>query len=107
MAKGSIVKFYKISGQLWFTAPSPIHGMGNFAIADIPENTNLGIALIKKSNTGNDDDDYQRFDLCAYMNHSDHPNIKYIKKDEEYYFVSIKDIVKNEELTIDYGEFDF
>jgi SET domain-containing protein len=53
------------------------------------------------------DKDYTRLDLCRYMNHSDNPNVYYLKRGKVYYFYTLKSIIKDEELTINYHLFDF
>jgi len=110
--------------------PSPLHGIGVFAIRDIPKGTrNLfsqGVgewikltiaeveALPKHSrdlveNHCLFDEDYyyvpdygfKLVDLVIYLNHSDTPNIISINEGE--FFEAIRDITAGEELLLDYG----
>jgi len=109
--------------------PSPLHGIGVFAIRDIPKGTrNLfsqGVgewikltiaeveALPKHSrdlveNHCLFDEDYyyvpdygfKLVDLVIYLNHSDTPNIISINEGE--FFEAIRDITAGEELLLDY-----
>jgi SET domain-containing protein len=110
--------------------PSPLHGIGVFAIRDIPKGTrNLfsqGVgewikltiaeveALPKHSrdlveNHCLFDEDYyyvpdygfKLVDLVVYLNHSDTPNVISINEGE--YFEATRDIAAGEELLLDYG----
>ena len=82
----------------------------NFALVNIKKNRILGEALIQTKNTGNPDIDYKEYPLCAFTNHSDNPNLT-LKKENDihdiYYFIANRDIKQNEELSINYKEFDF
>ena len=86
---------------------SKIQGFGNFALQDIEKNTNLGIGLKQINNSGNSDNDFIRYNLCKYTNHSDEPNIFYRKDNNYYYFYTKRKLIKGEELFIDYNAFDF
>jgi RimJ/RimL family protein N-acetyltransferase len=79
----------------------------NFALVNIKKNRILGEALIQTKNTGNPDIDYKRYPLCTFTNPSDNPNLTLKIENNIYYFIANKNIKKNEELTIDYREFDF
>ena len=110
--------------------PSPIHGIGVFAITDIPKGTKNIFTKesgewIKVQRAEIDalpahsknlvethclfDDDYyylpdygfKKLDIVIFINHSDHPNI--ISVNDGVYFESIRDIPCGEELLIDYG----
>jgi SET domain-containing protein len=110
--------------------PSPLHGIGVFAIRDIPKGTrdlfSQGVgewikltiaeveALPKHSrdlveNHCLFDEDYyyvpdygfKLVDLVIYLNHSDTPNIISINEGE--FFEAIRDITAGEELLLDYG----
>jgi SET domain-containing protein len=110
--------------------PSPIHGIGVFAIRDIPKGTKnifskeLG-EWIKVQRAEVDvlpahaknlvethclfDDDYyflpdygfKKLDIVIFLNHSDSPNI--ISVNDGIYFETIQEIKCGEELLIDYG----
>lgn len=110
--------------------PSPLHGIGVFAIRDIPKGTRdlfsqgvgewikLTIAEVEalpkhsrdlvENHCLFDEDHYyvpdygfKLVDLVVYLNHSDTPNV--ISIDEGEYFEAIKDIAAGEELLVDYG----
>jgi len=110
--------------------PSPLHGIGVFAIRDIPKGTrdlfSQGVgewikltiaeveALPKHSrdlveNHCLFDEDYyyvpdygfKLVDLVVYLNHSDTPNVISINEGE--YFEATRDIAAGEELLLDYG----
>jgi SET domain-containing protein len=110
--------------------PSPVHGIGVFALADIPKGTkNLfskgfgewirisfedvaalpeqSIALIDNFCLYDDKDyfipeyGFKLMDLVVYLNHSDTPNL--ISVDEGAYFETSCDIRCGEELFVDYG----
>ena len=110
--------------------PSPLHGIGVFAIRDIPKGTRdlfsqgvgewikLTIAEVEalpkhsrdlvENHCLFDEDHYfvpdygfKLVDLVVYLNHSDTPNVISINEGE--YFEAIKDIAAGEELLLDYG----
>lgn len=92
---------------LYNTRKSGIQGKGNFAKFEIAKGINLGIGLLKISNTGNPDKDYKRFPICTFTNHSDTPNMKIVKSGKNILFVTTQIVKKDEELTVDYSKFDF
>ena len=99
---------------------SSIHGLGIFAIKDIPKDIVLGISHVKdKDNTGRYHRGYIRTPLGGFINHSTQPNCikvtprlklspKYwpiLKEDEEALSIAIRtkrDIKEGEELTVFY-----
>lgn len=110
--------------------PSGIHGIGVFAICDIPKGTkNIFSAdrsewhRIEKKEVDTlpthakalvenhclyDDDHYfipeygfKLFDMVVFLNHAEDPNLLSVNDGE--YFEAIKDIRAGEELLIDYG----
>jgi SET domain-containing protein len=110
--------------------PSPLHGIGVFAIRDIPKGTRnlfsqglgewikLTIAEVEAlpkhsrdlvENHCLFDEDYyyvpdygfKLVDLVVYLNHSDTPNVISINEGE--FFEAIRDITAGEELLLDYG----
>lgn len=84
---------------------SKTHGKGVFASTNIRPNTNLGLAFTKIKNTNDPDEDYTRTPLGQYVNHSNIPNIKLMNKGNNYYYVAIKPIKRNDELFLDYSTF--
>ena len=110
--------------------PSPLHGIGVFAIRDIPKGTSnifsKGVgdwikvskeevdALPQHSNDLIEnhclfDEDFyfipdygfKLLDLVIYLNHSETPNVISLNDGEE--FEAIRDIANGEELLVDYG----
>ena len=110
--------------------PSPLHGIGVFAIRDIPKGTRdlfsqgvgewikLTIAEVEalpkhsrdlvENHCLFDEDHYyvpdygfKLVDLVVYLNHSDTPNLISINEGE--YFEATRDIAAGEELLLDYG----
>jgi hypothetical protein len=81
-------------------APSPIHGRGVFACANISANELIGPARI----------DSLRTPLGRYTNHSGAPNAKMALRKDGIYLVAIKPIGGNlggylgEEITVDYRQ---
>ena len=111
--------------------PSPIEGIGVFAIADIKEgqsglfskDKSEWIAVTKaevealpphsrflvENHCLYDDAHYfipeygfKMIDLVVYLNHSDDPNVRSINEGED--FVALRQIKAGEELLINYGE---
>ena len=111
--------------------PSAIHGIGVFAICDIPK----GCKHLFSKNEGNwikisfeeaeklpahskdlietyclfdesayfvPDDGFKLMDLVNFLNHSSTPNI--ISVEDGAYFETLRNIKKGEELFVDYGE---
>ena len=110
--------------------PSPLHGIGVFAIRDIPKGTSnifsKGVGdWIQVSKEEVDalpqhskdlienhclfDEDFyfildygfKLVDLVIYLNHSETPNVISLNEGEE--FEAIRDIANGEELLVDYG----
>jgi SET domain-containing protein len=110
--------------------PSPLHGIGVFAIRDIPKGTRdifsqgvgewikLTIAEVEAlPNHSRDlvenhclfdegyyyvpDYGFKLVDLVIYLNHSETPNVISINEGE--FFEAIRDIATGEELLVDYG----
>lgn len=86
---------------------SKIAGNGIFTRYKIIKGINLGLSFLKIANTKNEDKNYLRTDLGKYVNHSDIPNIEIIKQGNKFYYYSLKNLKENEELLIDYKNFDF
>ena len=123
---------HELQQQTWIALkPSATHGIGVFAICDIPK----GTRNIFSKDTGNyiplsfteveqlpvhtknfietyylyDDNHYfipshgcKIMDMANYLNHSSTPNI--ISIEEGLWFEAIRDIKEGEELFVDYGE---
>ena len=83
---------------------SEIHGYGLFAKKSIEANQDLGITHIADSRFP---DGYIRTALGSYANHSKQPNIKGVRKADTYHFVTLREIAKDEELLLDYADFNY
>lgn len=110
--------------------PSPLHGIGVFAIRDIPKGTKnifsegvgewikiskeevAALPMASRDLIENhclfDDDCYfvpdygfKLVDLVIYLNHSETPNVSSINDGE--FFEALRDIKEGEELLVDYG----
>lgn len=111
-------------------APSDIHGVGVFAIKDIPENIvifrdisefiavnkkfldriNINVAKLYKNFFVSDEDciwipksGINKIDISFYLNHSENPNV--VWSQEYQLFVSKTFIPENSELTVNYKSF--
>lgn len=111
-------------------APSAIHGVGVFALCDIPANTTDLFAsgsenwpevsqtvvetlpphtqkliatycLLDEGKVYLPPNGFKIVDLAHFLNHSDEPNLKQMEGGN--YFVSLRAIKAGEELTIDYN----
>jgi SET domain-containing protein len=121
----------ELAHETWVSLkPSAIHGIGVFALRDIPQgcrtlfSRNVGewiklpIADVEKLPAHSkslietyclyDDDNYyvpdygfKLMDLVNYLNHSSEPNIVSVNDGE--YFETIKDIAAGEELLVNYN----
>ena len=122
---------YELSHDTFATLkPSPLHGIGVFAIRDIPSGTRTIFSkeqgewitvsrqevnalpqhakelvenhcLYDASHYFLPGYGFKMMDLAVYLNHSDNPNLVSINDGE--YFESTRDIQSGEELLIDYG----
>lgn len=110
--------------------PSPVHGIGVFAIRDIPKgcrtifSTGVGewikisikevealpthsrnlietYCLYDEENYFVPDYGFKLMDLVLYLNHSDKPNIASVNDGE--FFEALRDIKEGEELLVNYG----
>ncbi len=125
-----IIQYFK--NEIYFhVAPSGLDGVGLFAIKDIPKNTNILVEfdgrldfslsenlmieevpdiwdVMKKYYTVSSCKDpnavirlypYFKLSHTHYLNHSDDNNLKYDSVDS---LIAVRDIIKGEELTINY-----
>jgi SET domain-containing protein len=113
--------------------PSKVHGVGVFAIANIPKGVNLfpdcscDLKKIKKINKKEVADlnpdtlkmmsdflieskthyftttSLNNINISYFLNHSDQPNCEWVEKDDS--FRPLKNIKKQEELTINYEKY--
>jgi len=110
-------------------APSPIHGIGVFALCDIPAGANDLFApprpwvpvpegeveklppharrLVETYCLWDDGvyfvppHGFRVLDVVTYLNHSDTPNLRQVNGGD--WFETVRDVLAGEELTIDYG----
>ena len=86
---------------------SKIEGLGIFATKDIKEGSDLGISHVYDKRFP---DGYIRLPIGAFINHHEMPNCKAIVAESDPFLgklkhiriISIKDIEKDEEITLDY-----
>ena len=76
--------------------PSSIEGLGLFATKTIPKNTDLGMIHFTYGEL------IIRTPLGGFINHSEKPNCKKLDLEDEWHLKTIKEIKKNEELTLKY-----
>ena len=76
--------------------PSSIEGLGLFATQTIPKNTDLGMIHFSYGEL------IIRTPLGGFINHSDKPNCKKLDLEDEWHLKTIKEIKKDEELTLKY-----
>jgi SET domain-containing protein len=130
MTKEELLK--ELSQDMYVTLkPSPLHGIGVFALRDIPQGCRtifsahpaewiqLPIAEVEKlpDHSRNlietyclyDEEHYyvpeygfKLMDMVNYLNHSSTPNVRSVNDGE--YFEAIRDIKPDEELLVNYGE---
>jgi hypothetical protein len=84
---------------------SNISGKGVFAVEDIEKDKSLGIAFTKVSDTGDEDVDYTRTELGAFVNHSTDDNLILIKDNDTFIYVTKCKILKDSELLFNYENF--
>jgi SET domain-containing protein len=78
---------------------SRIHGLGLFATEQIPKGHYLGITHVSNSDFPNG---YVRTPLGGFINHSFNPNCDMPEDGKYYKLVTLREIRKGEELTVDY-----
>tara|TARA_B100001094_G_C17813599_1_gene615026 strand:- start:150 stop:464 length:315 start_codon:yes stop_codon:yes gene_type:complete len=84
--------------------PSPIEGVGLFAIATISKNTELGISHVKFKGYPSD---LIRTPLGGFINHvNKDPNTIRVDTGPHFILKTIKDIEPDEEITLTYSLYD-
>tara|TARA_B100000795_G_C22639576_1_gene375914 strand:- start:177 stop:497 length:321 start_codon:yes stop_codon:yes gene_type:complete len=83
---------------------SPIHGLGLFAVKDIPKNTDLGMMHLVLENMYNiKKREIIRTPVGGHVNHSEDPNCERVEvKIYRWHLKTIKEVKKDEELTLKY-----
>jgi len=96
--------FYRPLPENLSIKPSPIEGLGLFAIAAIPQNTELGISHVKCKGYP---DELIRTPLGGFVNHvNEYPNTIRIDTGKHFILKTVKDIEPNEEITLTYSLYD-
>ena len=89
----------------WKVGKSDIHGNGIFAADDIDVNEDIGISIPLISETSNSLL-YQRNTFGLLINDSKTPNAKTVKIGKDWHFEAIKHIDKDEEILVDYRNYE-
>ena len=76
---------------------SEIHGLGLYSLTEIPKDTTIGMTHIQIEN------DLIRTPLGGFLNHSDSPNCERKQHNKRWFLKTIKNIDKDEELTLEYS----
>ena len=76
---------------------SEIHGLGLYSLVKIPKDTTIGMTHIEIEN------DLIRTPLGGFLNHSDSPNCERKQHNKRWFLKTIKNIDKDEELTLEYS----
>ena len=76
---------------------SEIHGLGLYSLTEIPKDTTIGMTHIEIEN------DLIRTPLGGFLNHSDSPNCERKQHNKRWFLKTIKNIDKDEELTLEYS----
>ena len=76
---------------------SEIHGLGLYSLTEIPKDTTIGMTHIEIEN------DLIRTPLGGFLNHSDSPNCERTQHNKRCFLKTIKNIDKDEELTLEYS----
>ncbi len=78
---------------------SPLHGKGLFAKKAIPKDHDFGITHVADSRFP---DGLIRTPFGGFINHSYSPNCELYEDEDTFHARTVKDVVKDEELTVDY-----
>jgi SET domain-containing protein len=80
-----------------YVAKSNIHGRGVFSVNDLNQNDIIGVSHVSYERVW-----YQVHPIGIFYNHSNKPNCVVKTEDNVNLLVAIRDIKKDEELTVDY-----
>jgi SET domain-containing protein len=94
-----------IDSNLFYIEEVPKKGMSLFSNKDVKKGEEVGKYLSKtKTLNGRQIDDLWETDVIGrYVNHSSKPNTKAIVRDGEVFLIAVRDINKDEEITINYS----
>ena len=76
---------------------SEIHRLGLYSLTEIPKDTTIGMTHIEIEN------DLIKTPLGGFLNHSDSPNCERKQHNKRWFLKTIKNIDKDEELTLEYS----
>lgn len=89
----------------WKVSQSKIHGNGVFASEDVKEHEDMGVC-IPLVEEGPDYIMYQRNTFGLLVNESKDPNARIVKVGDDWHFVSTKPIKKDDEIVVDYKDYE-
>lgn len=81
---------------------SKIHGKGLILLHDVANGTNIGVAFVKRADTGVPDQDYEQTDIGRFVNHSKSPNTVLLQQKENYFLMTTCYLVQGTEITVNY-----
>lgn len=93
-------KYYRPLPEGLTIKNSNIEGLGLFTTKDIPADTKLGVSHVYHIDY---DDNYIRTPLGGFINYSENPNCKTVSEYGDLTLKTIKDIKKDEEITLKYS----
>lgn len=89
----------------WKVGRSKIHGNGVFANQNIKKGESIGIGIPLLGETPKTIT-FERNTFGLLINESKTPNAETIKIGKDWHFVAIKDIIVNEEIFVDYSDYE-
>ena len=94
-----------IDSNLFYIEDSPTKGKSLFSNRSFKKGEEVGKYLSKtKTLNGRQIDDLWETDVIGrYVNHSSKPNTKAIRKNGEVFLTAVRDINKDEEITLNYS----
>jgi len=95
-----------IDSDLIYIKKTPKKGYSLFSKKEINKNEEIGKIISKTQNNNERELSKGFFEtriIGRYINHSNNPNTKLKSKNDEYFLVAIKNIKKDQEITVNYG----
>ena len=94
-----------IDSNLFYIEDTPTKGKSLFSNRSFKKGEEVGKYLSKtKTLNGRQIDDLWETDVIGrYVNHSSKPNTKAIRKNGEVFLTAVRDINKDQEVTLEYG----
>lgn len=81
---------------------SPIHGLGLFAVKNLPAGKELGITHVEDRKQGRFPNDSIRTPLGGFVNHSNRPNCVFYEIGDTWRLKTLKPVKEGAELTAKY-----